>query len=61
MRGHLEELRTSMNIDGAAPIRAKMKEIVPEYSCGLISQLETSVAKKAPSAFKAVRQAASAD
>ena len=28
----LEELRASMNIDGAAPIRAKMKEIVPEYT-----------------------------
>jgi FlaA1/EpsC-like NDP-sugar epimerase len=28
----LEELRASMSIDGAAPIRAKIKEIVPEYS-----------------------------
>jgi len=28
----LEELRASMCIDGAAPVRAKMKEIVPEYS-----------------------------
>jgi FlaA1/EpsC-like NDP-sugar epimerase len=28
----LEELRTSMSVDGAAPIRAKIKEIVPEYS-----------------------------
>jgi FlaA1/EpsC-like NDP-sugar epimerase len=28
----LEELRASMSIDGAAPVRAKMKEIVPEYS-----------------------------
>ena len=28
----LEELRASMNIDGAAPIRAKIKEIVPGYS-----------------------------
>jgi len=27
----LEELRASMSIDGAAPIRSKMKEIVPEY------------------------------
>jgi len=62
IRGHLEELRTSMNIDGgAAPIRAKMKEIVPEYSYKSNSQTETSVAKKAPSAPKAVREAASAD
>src|SRR6266850_2114002 len=28
----LEELRVSMSIDGAAPVRAKIKEIVPEYS-----------------------------
>src|SRR5712664_2177294 len=28
----LEELRLSMSIDGAAPIRAKIKEIVPEYT-----------------------------
>ena len=30
--GQLAELRASMNIDGAAPIRAKIKEIVPGYS-----------------------------
>jgi FlaA1/EpsC-like NDP-sugar epimerase len=30
----LDELRASMSIDGAAPIRAKMREIVPEYSFG---------------------------
>jgi FlaA1/EpsC-like NDP-sugar epimerase len=28
----LDELRASMSIDGAAPIRKKMKEIVPEYN-----------------------------
>jgi FlaA1/EpsC-like NDP-sugar epimerase len=28
----LEELRLSMSVDGVAPIRAKIKEIVPEYS-----------------------------
>lgn len=28
----LDELRASMSIDGIAPIRAKIKEIVPEYS-----------------------------
>ncbi len=32
LRGQLEELRASMSIDGAAPVRAKIKEIVPEYS-----------------------------
>jgi FlaA1/EpsC-like NDP-sugar epimerase len=29
---HLDELRASMSIDGAAPIRSKIKEIIPEYS-----------------------------
>jgi len=28
----LEELRASMSVDGAAPVRAKIKEIIPEYS-----------------------------
>jgi FlaA1/EpsC-like NDP-sugar epimerase len=28
----LDELRASMSIDGVAPIRSKMQEIVPEYS-----------------------------
>ncbi len=30
--GQLEELRASISVDGSGPIRAKMKEIVPEYS-----------------------------
>jgi FlaA1/EpsC-like NDP-sugar epimerase len=28
----LEELRSSMSVNGAAPVRAKIKEIVPQYS-----------------------------
>jgi len=36
----LEELRESMSVDGATPVRAKMKEIVPEYS------FQTEVAKQ---------------
>jgi FlaA1/EpsC-like NDP-sugar epimerase len=32
LQRHLEELRLTLNIDGADPIRAKIKEIVPEYS-----------------------------
>jgi FlaA1/EpsC-like NDP-sugar epimerase len=28
----LDELRVSMSVDGAAPVRAKIKEIVPEYT-----------------------------
>jgi FlaA1/EpsC-like NDP-sugar epimerase len=30
--GQLEELRASMSIDGASPVRRKIKEIVPEYT-----------------------------
>ena len=30
--GELDELRAAMSIDGAAPVRAKIKKIVPEYS-----------------------------
>jgi len=29
----LEELRVSMSIDGAGPVRAKLRAIVPEYEC----------------------------
>jgi FlaA1/EpsC-like NDP-sugar epimerase len=36
----LDELRASLTVDGAAPIRAKMKEIVPEYSYEPISRLD---------------------
>jgi len=32
LRRQIEELRASLSIDGAAPIRSKIKEIVPEYS-----------------------------
>jgi FlaA1/EpsC-like NDP-sugar epimerase len=29
---HLSELRASLTVDGAAPVRAKLQEIIPEYS-----------------------------
>ena len=32
LQRHLIELRASMRVDGAEPVRRKMKEIVPEYS-----------------------------
>jgi len=32
LQRHLDELRASMNLNGAGPIRDKIKEIVPEYS-----------------------------
>jgi FlaA1/EpsC-like NDP-sugar epimerase len=41
LQRHLAELRLSMSIDGAAPIRAKIKEIVPEFSqCELLAPQE---------------------
>jgi hypothetical protein len=35
----LDELRALISVDGSAPIRAKMKEIVPEYSYEQIPRL----------------------
>jgi FlaA1/EpsC-like NDP-sugar epimerase len=32
LQRHLDELRASMAVDGAEPVRRKIKEIVPEYS-----------------------------
>lgn len=32
LQRQLHELRLSMTIDGAAPVRAKVKQIVPEYT-----------------------------
>jgi len=29
----LSELRASLTVDGASPVRAKLREIVPEYTC----------------------------
>jgi FlaA1/EpsC-like NDP-sugar epimerase len=29
----LSELRASLTVDGASPVRAKLREIVPEYAC----------------------------
>jgi len=37
----LQELRASMSIDGAGPIRKKIKEIVPEYDHPLLAAGET--------------------
>jgi len=41
----LEELRASMSIDGADPIRAKIREIVPEYCCPYEQAMEDSVSE----------------
>lgn len=35
LESHLDDLRGTLYIDGAKPIRAKIKEIIPEYSCWL--------------------------
>jgi FlaA1/EpsC-like NDP-sugar epimerase len=49
----LEELRTTMSIDGAAPIRSKIKEIVPEY-CFRPEDVRDSTAARDDSHFHAV-------
>jgi FlaA1/EpsC-like NDP-sugar epimerase len=49
----LEELRLSMRVNGAAPIRAKIKELVPEYS--LPDEMEAANGAKTESShFQAV-------
>ncbi|MGH9429438.1 MAG: polysaccharide biosynthesis protein, partial [Terriglobia bacterium] len=48
----LEELRASMSVDGAAPIRAKLRQIVPEYTfqeapaVGKVSEVPAEVRMK---------------
>jgi FlaA1/EpsC-like NDP-sugar epimerase len=53
LQTHLDELRASLSINGAAPIRAKIKEIVPEYSYRLCDQQEESAVRIAPAAHAA--------
>jgi len=50
----LEELRASMSVDGAAPVRAKMKEIVPEYSLQPVNSSPTCDDSLAGQRFRAV-------
>jgi FlaA1/EpsC-like NDP-sugar epimerase len=50
----LEELRASMCVDGAAPVRAKMKEIVPEYSLQSDNSSQTCTDSFAGQHFQAV-------
>jgi len=50
----LEELRASMSVDGAAPVRAKMKEIVPEYSLQSVNSSQTCDDSLAGQRFRAV-------
>jgi FlaA1/EpsC-like NDP-sugar epimerase len=38
----LDDLRSSMCVDGAAPIRAKIKEIVPEYRIDIAAAVEVT-------------------
>lgn len=50
----LDELRASLTLDGAAPIRAKIKEIVPEYSFQTDNSRPTSNKSSAELRFRAV-------
>ena len=45
LKRHLAQLKSAMSLKGAAAIRVKMKEIVPEYSHGLVvpAQCEASL------------------
>jgi FlaA1/EpsC-like NDP-sugar epimerase len=47
----LDELRTSLTVDGAAPIRAKIKEIVPEYC--LPDNMQSENGEEVPAAQRA--------
>ncbi|HEV2698704.1 MAG TPA: nucleoside-diphosphate sugar epimerase/dehydratase, partial [Terriglobales bacterium] len=38
LQSQLDELRGTLYIDGSSPIRAKLKQIIPEYSCSLDTQ-----------------------
>jgi len=49
----LDELRASMIVDGAAPIRSKIKEIVPEYSFQPGNSRKGSAQKHADRYFRA--------
>jgi len=55
LQRHLDELRTSMGVDGAEPVRYKIKEIVPEYSYRSNGRPRDSFA---PSARAALQKAA---
>lgn len=52
--GQLDELRASLSIDGAAPIRAKIKEIVPEYLHQTCHSLDVGTEALANNRFQAV-------
>ena len=43
---HLEQLRASLTLDGAAPVRSKLREILPEYispACDAIPKKQSEV------------------
>ena len=48
----LEELRASMSIDGAGPIREKIQEIVPEYRYPVLATAETPPEDRAENRFR---------
>jgi FlaA1/EpsC-like NDP-sugar epimerase len=48
MTRHLEELHASLTLDGAGPVRAKLKQIVPEYSYADGSEPDEQLPIEAP-------------
>jgi len=52
LQRHLDELRTSMGVDGAEPVRRKIKEIVPEYSYQSNDLPNDSAARRKPAVLQ---------
>jgi FlaA1/EpsC-like NDP-sugar epimerase len=52
LQRHLDELRVSMGVDGAEPVRRKIKEIVPQYSYESNEVPEVSTARTVPVVFQ---------
>jgi FlaA1/EpsC-like NDP-sugar epimerase len=52
LQRHLTELRASMQVDGAEPVRRKMKEIVPEYSYLSASLPNDRAVSRAPATLR---------
>jgi FlaA1/EpsC-like NDP-sugar epimerase len=50
--GHLRELRATLHLDGARPIRAKIQEMVPEYRCPSDLALDAPLPRDRDELFK---------
>lgn len=55
LKRHIDELKTSMSVDGAEPVRCKIKEIVPEYSYRSAYAPKNGAARRATISAQAAR------